>query len=93
MFQIISFNLINVCHSLPDFTEEAEFTLSRAGQFKLTHQNHGFYKHSVKPNGETFWRCDKYRIRNCKVKAFTFKVGSKEMVKVFGSHMHEQTLG
>lgn len=76
--------------SLTDYTEEAEFTMSRAGQLKLTHDNHAFYKHSIlKPSGQTFWRCDKYKSNKCKVKAYTITIGEREMVKVYGLHTHD----
>lgn len=75
--------------SITDYTDEAEFTLTKAGSLKLIHNNHEFYKHSIQLNGETFWRCEKYKIHRCKVKAYTRTVGLKEMVKVKGTHSHE----
>lgn len=74
---------------IADFAEEAEFTLSKAGQLKLTYNEFSYYKHSNFA-GKTFWRCDKYKIYKCRAKAYTIKAGAREMVKTIGLHTHNQ---
>lgn len=79
---------INFITDSSDYADEAEFTLTKSGSLKLIYDNYEFYKHSILLNGETFWRCEKYNVHKCKVKAYTRAVGLKEMVKVTGTHTH-----
>lgn len=63
--------------------------MSKAGQLKLTYDNFAFYRHSS-ISGKTFWRCEKYKVHKCKAKAYTAKIGAREMiVKLTDSHTHD----
>lgn len=69
-----------------DFPEQATFTLSKKGHFKL--MNNGFcYLKFKKSKYLTRWRCSKYA-SECKGKAVTKKINSIEMVKVYNPHNH-----
>lgn len=69
-----------------EFPEEATFTLSKKGHFKLI--NNGFcYIKFMKSKNLTRWRCSKYALE-CKAKAITKKINSIEMVKVYNPHNH-----
>lgn len=69
------------------FNDEAVFTMSTRGRFKLVHNGFEYFQGRVTKD-VTYWRC-KDRIHNrCKGKAITQNVGSKEVVKSYGIHNH-----
>lgn len=73
------------------FDEEATFTLSARGQFKLIHENFDYVKMSVSQTGITKWRCGKnqsFPHLKCKAKAETIEVGQIQKVKIIGTHTH-----
>lgn len=79
-----SSNFSHLSHA--DFVDEAIFTISNKGNSKLVYNGFGFVKHGTLKNGATFWRCE-FRPQ-CKGKAQTKKIGSKQMVKAYGTHIH-----
>lgn len=74
------------------FIEEATFTLSNRGQFKLIHDGYGYNKVNFSnASGITTWRCSlnqTYRDLKCYAKAYTKQVGSIQKVKKLGEHTH-----
>lgn len=78
--------------SFVGFDEEATFTLSNRGQFKLIHRSFGYNKMSVSmQSGITTWRCalnQSYPDLKCKAKAYTKQFGSLQKVKIIGDHTH-----
>lgn len=79
------------------FIEEATFTLSNRGQFKLIHQGFGYNKMSISAvSGITTWRCSlnqSYPHLHCKAKAYTCQVGSTQRVKLSDEmHTHSTTI-
>lgn len=71
-----------------DFTIEAVFTMSKKGQFKLTHGGFEFTKRTGKNHNKTLWVCVKTRREHCKGKAETQRIDGREMVKLYGVHNH-----
>lgn len=69
------------------FTEEAIFTMSNHGRFKLVHDDKEYWKIS-KNNETSYWICSKYAKTGCKAKARTRRFGQKEMVKFCNEHNH-----
>lgn len=72
-----------------DFKDEATFTISRMGHFKLAHDGFTYLK-LRKVNDSTRWRCSRYHYSKCRGKAITQKINSVEMVKAYGTHNHGQ---
>ena len=85
------------CFLFVGFIEEATFTLSNRGQFKLIHQGFGYNKMSISAiSGITTWRCSlnqSYPHLHCKAKAYTCQVGSTQRVKLSDDmHTHTTTI-
>lgn len=74
------------------FDEEATFTLSARGQYKLIHDNYDYNKMNFSTaSGITTWRCglnQSYPYLKCRAKAHTKQVGSIQKVKVIEKHTH-----
>lgn len=85
-------NFINLFFNLClEFTQEATYTMSQFGKFKLVDSKTGFEFHQTSRNGsnERTWECSKRRRQRCKGKAKTCKIGSKEMAYFYDTHNHE----
>lgn len=90
---ILIFSFDFLFHSIVvGFDEEATFTLSARGQFKLVHKEFGYNKMSDSTTtGMTTWRCalnQSYPHFKCKCKAYTRKFGALQRVKIVGEHTH-----
>lgn len=77
----------------PDFTDEAVFTMTSRGRFKLVHNGYEYTERTgaryAKRQEETkSWRCIRNRRYYCKGKAITRQIGSKQMIHVYGEHDH-----
>lgn len=72
------------------YHDEATFTLSNQGTYKLVCNDNEFTRHRLCSDGSTYWVCSR-RKRNCKAKAHTKQFGSVEMVKYIGEHCHADT--
>lgn len=70
------------------FYEEATFTVSRNNKFTLTHGGYGYTKHRVLSSGVIYYYCRKQKEFKCSVKAYTMQIGTRNMVKVKGEHLH-----
>lgn len=79
---------MNLHNFLIGFIAEATFTVSRNNKFNLTHDGYGFNKHRVHNSGEIYWYCKKQKDIKCPAKAYTKQFGTKNMVKVKGTHIH-----
>lgn len=78
------------------FDEEACFTLSMRGQFKLVHSGYGYTKMCVSSmSGITTWRCalnQSYPHLKCRAKCYTRQVGIFQKVKQIGDHTHPKKI-
>lgn len=62
------------------------FTTSRRGNMTLQYRDNTFYKHVVRKNNETIWRCKRY---NTKCKA-VIKIDSRgRIISSNNSHNHD----
>lgn len=75
------------------FVEEAEFTFSRRGHFKLVRVGYIFYKREEGSGGRVAWHYQHYATPGirCRVTAQTKRINSQEKVKVFGEHLHPKS--
>lgn len=71
-----------------DFHEEATFTMTSRGRFKLICDKFEYTKSHSNEN-TTFWRCVQARRNYCKAKAMTRQFGPKQMVKTYDEHNHD----
>lgn len=78
------------------FDEEATFTLSMRGQFKLVHGGFGYNKMCASiSSGITTWRCalnQSYPHLKCRAKCYTRQFGVLQKVKQIGEHTHAKTI-
>lgn len=72
-----------------DFNEEAVFTMSLRGRFKLLAHGFEFFQ-SKRKSGITYWRCAECNRLKCRGKAQSRQIGPKNMVKLYGEHNHSQ---
>lgn len=74
-----------------EFTQEATYTMTIFGKFKLIDSKTGFEYHQTSRGGakERTWECSKRRRMRCKGKARTCKIGSKEMAYFYDKHNHD----
>lgn len=81
---------------LEGYIEEACFTLSARGQFKLVHMGYGYTKMCVSSvTGITTWRCasnGSYPELKCRAKCYTRQVGVLQRVKSVGDHTHPKKI-
>lgn len=62
--------------------------MTQRGRLKLLHGGFDFIKHSNNKQGISYWVCSKRRPSYCKGRAQTRRVGTKEIVEVYGTHNH-----
>lgn len=78
------------------YEEEACFTLSMRGQFKLVHLGYGYTKMCTSTmSGITTWRCalnQSYPHLKCRAKCYTRQVGVFQKVKQIGDHTHPKKI-
>lgn len=86
MFNIDFFVLF--CSFRSDYEDEATFTMSLRGNFKLMYKGYEYIKRFDNLQGETNWRCCESRWEQCKGKAKTKQIGLKHMVTSYRSHNH-----
>lgn len=74
------------------YVNEALFTFSRRGHFKLVHDGYTFHKRDsqTRTDGSVVWRCDLYRTPDikCRALAVSKRFDSKEKVRFVGQHQH-----
>lgn len=68
--------------------EEAVFTTTMKGRLKLVLNGFEYIKTFTSNNDHTLWVCAKKRRTNCKGKAKTQRVGSKQMAIAYDDHLH-----
>lgn len=82
-------NLIKCVFHFLDFKDVAIFTLSKKGNSKLIHNGYMYVKLRRKEeNDGARWECTERRNHQCKGKARTKKIGSKDMVQAYMFHNH-----
>lgn len=74
-------------HFRSGFNEEALFTVTERGYFKLIHEGYEYTKDRIK-NDVTFWRCFRRRPLNCLAKARTRQINERNMVAITAPHNH-----
>lgn len=70
-----------------DFPDEAIFSLTNRGHFKLMHEGFEYIKNHT-TNTTTFWRCVQNRWKYCKGKARSKQIGQLQMVAAYDAHNH-----
>lgn len=75
--------------SSSDFKDEATFTMTSRGHFKLLHGGFEFIKNGINKRGDlTYWHCSTKYKSHCKGKAQTRRIDTREMVRASGVHNH-----
>lgn len=73
---------------LIDFNEEAIFTRTAKGNFKLSHEGFQYTRHTTNKKDLTYWECVRKRRYNCRGRAQTRLIDGIEMAKFYGTHNH-----
>lgn len=68
--------------------EEAVFTTTQQGRLKLVLNGFEYTKSMTSKSDITLWVCAKKRRTNCKGKAKTKRVESKQMAIAYDDHLH-----
>lgn len=76
---------------LTEYKDEATFTMTRAGKFKLLQGGYEFTKMKSNLQGHTIWKCSQKSRLRCKGKAKTQQIDGREMVKLYDIHNHQPT--
>lgn len=69
------------------FLDEAKFTLTKMGKYKLIDNQYELVKHHTAKK-TTYWMCTKRIKLKCKGKCYTKTIDGRQMIKRIAKHNH-----